>query len=157
MSAHETQPTRQLRLIAFDDVELGDGVETRRCRKCRELKPLTNFHSSGSTQASGREYRKHTCRECERRNQRITAEFRANGGYARLYAEQGGRCAICPKVCPLTGSSYEVLHVDHDHATGLVRGLLCMPCNQTLGRVADDVTLLLAMAHYLSGPPAESR
>ena len=156
MSAYE-QAARPLRLIEFDDVELDDGVLVRRCRKCREVKPLTSFTSGGSVQASGREYRKHTCRECERRNAKITAEFRRNGGYARLYAQQGGRCAICPKHCPSTGSAYEILHVDHDHATGLVRGLLCMACNQTLGRVADDVSLLLSMATYLAGPPAESR
>ena len=156
MSAYE-QAARPLRLIEFDDVELDDGVLVRRCRKCHEVKPLLSFPAGSTRAASGAEYRSHTCRECTKRNARITAEFRRNGGYARMYAEQGGKCVICPKHCPPTGSAYEILHVDHDHATGLVRGLLCMSCNQTLGKVCDDVSLLLAMASYLSGSPAESR
>jgi hypothetical protein len=47
--------------------------------------------------------------------------------YARLLAAQGGHCALCPNV-PKTRR----LHVDHDHATGRVRGLLCYRCNRAL-------------------------
>jgi len=47
--------------------------------------------------------------------------------YARLLEAQGGGCAICgakPKT--------RRLHVDHDHKTGKVRGLLCHRCNRAL-------------------------
>jgi hypothetical protein len=47
--------------------------------------------------------------------------------YARLLAAQGGHCALCPNT-PKTRR----LHVDHDHATGKVRGLLCHRCNRAL-------------------------
>ncbi len=47
--------------------------------------------------------------------------------YARMLAEQGGHCALCPNT-PKTRR----LHVDHDHRTGAVRGLLCYPCNRAL-------------------------
>jgi Recombination endonuclease VII len=47
--------------------------------------------------------------------------------YARLLAAQGGHCALCPNE-PKTRR----LHVDHDHATGRVRGLLCHRCNRNL-------------------------
>ena len=156
MSAHE-QAAMPLRLIEYGDVELGDMVDVKRCRKCAERKPTSAFGINSNRRASGGEYRSHTCKECTQRNAKITREFRRNGGYARMYAEQGGKCKICPRSCALSGGIYKVLHVDHDHATGLVRGLLCMGCNLILGRVADDVSLLLAMATYLSGPPAESR
>jgi hypothetical protein len=45
--------------------------------------------------------------------------------YERLLAEQDGHCALCPNE-PRTRR----LHVDHDHRTGAVRGLLCFRCNK---------------------------
>lgn len=48
-------------------------------------------------------------------------------GYAALLAAQDGHCALCPNT-PKTRR----LNVDHDHATGAVRGLLCHRCNRFL-------------------------
>lgn len=57
--------------------------------------------------------------------------------YERMVSEQRGLCASCGK--PPTGKgAAAVLNVDHDHATGDVRGLLCNPCNQALGLLRDD-------------------
>lgn len=47
--------------------------------------------------------------------------------YTRLLEAQGGHCALCPNT-PKTRR----LHVDHDHHTGEVRGLLCYRCNRAL-------------------------
>lgn len=55
---------------------------------------------------------------------------------------QNGRCAVCRKVDPE--------HVDHDHATGKVRGLLCFNCNQALGNVRDDIRVLQGLIRYLA-------
>ena len=63
---------------------------------------------------------------------------------ARLEA-QGGRCAICGDE-PDGGKR---LHVDHDHASGVVRELLCRWCNYALGNAKDDPARLRAMASYL--------
>lgn len=52
--------------------------------------------------------------------------------YERLLAAQGGHCALCPNR-PKTRR----LHVDHDHATGKVRGLLCYVCNKYLPASRD--------------------
>lgn len=75
-----------------------------------------------------------------------TTEARAHGKRYRMYgltktqytamvAQQQGRCWLCQK--PETAVSkfgqIKSLHVDHDHATGEVRGLLCQQCNQILG------------------------
>jgi hypothetical protein len=65
--------------------------------------------------------------------------------YDRMYAEQGGKCFICGGVCP-TGKT---LAVDHCHATGRVRALLCSQCNNGLGRFQDRPDLLLAAAAYI--------
>ncbi|MDQ1374746.1 MAG: hypothetical protein QOJ09_2084 [Actinomycetota bacterium] len=71
------------------------------------------------------------------------------GDYDRLLEQQGGGCAICGRP-PREDMS---LHVDHDHETGRVRGLLCFPCNNTLGDFEDDPTRLYAAADYLARDP----
>lgn len=58
---------------------------------------------------------------------------------------QNDLCAICDK--PSVG---ERLHIDHCHATGKVRGLLCRDCNQMLGLSHDSITVLEKAAKYLA-------
>jgi hypothetical protein len=72
--------------------------------------------------------------------------------YERMLAEQGGGCAICgSKTSKAIIRGKEVLfHVDHDHETGVVRGLLCAKCNLGLGSFEDEPDLLRAAAEYLS-------
>jgi hypothetical protein len=65
--------------------------------------------------------------------------------YDELLAGQGGRCAICRRE-PRPDSS---LHLDHDHETGLLRGILCFRCNNSLGDLDDDASLLRAALRYL--------
>lgn len=58
-------------------------------------------------------------------------------------------------LCKLCGQPESVkdreLAVDHDHATGEVRGLLCFKCNTALGRVADDVESAKKVLAYITG------
>lgn len=72
--------------------------------------------------------------------------------YDKLYAAQGGRCAICRRA---TGAARR-LAVDHNHKTGEVRGLLCKPCNRYgLGMFArDNPEVFDRAADYLRNPPA---
>ena len=69
--------------------------------------------------------------------------------YDAMLAAQGGRCAICRRK-PTAGIS---LHVDHEHRTKRVRGLLCFKCNNALGDFKDDQMLLLNAVDYLTPPP----
>jgi len=62
--------------------------------------------------------------------------------YNRMLVDQNGKCAICKR-------SGEKLHVDHDHATGKVRELLCNSCNTALGFLNEDVSRLSAMRKYI--------
>jgi hypothetical protein len=61
---------------------------------------------------------------------------------------RGDGCGICQVVDDPT-DRWGTLHVDHDHATGRVRGVLCNGCNNGLGRFKDDPALLRAAADYL--------
>ncbi len=63
--------------------------------------------------------------------------------YKRMLADQNGCCAICGT------EARHHLHVDHDHTTGLVRGLLCRGCNNALGNVNDSIERLESAIRYL--------
>lgn len=64
--------------------------------------------------------------------------------YDRMLAEQNGGCAICRRA-----PGKRPLHVDHCHATGQVRGLLCHQCNWYLGTIEADVNVLPRLLTYL--------
>ncbi len=67
--------------------------------------------------------------------------------YNAMLAQQQGKCAICQ-------SSERKLVVDHHHATGRVRRLLCDLCNTMIGYAREDPAILLAGATYLRGHEA---
>lgn len=67
--------------------------------------------------------------------------------YFRMEREQNHRCAICG--CEENDSRQGRWCIDHDHATGAVRGLLCSNCNWLLGHAKDSAATLRAAAAYL--------
>lgn len=70
--------------------------------------------------------------------------------YEAILEAQGGVCAICTQR-PVS----KRLAVDHDHATGEVRGLLCSRCNHDLlGALHDSLALAWRAVRYLAIPPA---
>lgn len=78
--------------------------------------------------------------------------------YEQLSEKQGGRCAICgttPDANPGRGRGRDAavirLAIDHDHATGQVRGLLCVTCNLALGYLKDSPEFCVRAADYLNG------
>lgn len=72
--------------------------------------------------------------------------------YAALRSRQNGVCAICHG-CNTKGRQ---LSIDHSHATGSVRGLLCQKCNVALGLLGETSTLVLKAYNYLKAASAES-
>lgn len=69
-----------------------------------------------------------------------------------LYAQQAGRCALCDVPGPAWGK--EGLYIDHDHATGKARGLLCRDCNQGLAALErHGPSWALKALTYLGDPP----
>lgn len=65
--------------------------------------------------------------------------------YDELLQKQGGRCAICKTTVPGGIGSW---HVDHDHATGKIRGLLCFDCNICLGRIDKNKSVIQGIIDY---------
>lgn len=127
------------------------------CPRCRREKPASEFYwTTGRGRSS-------YCKRCQNKytvenRQRVRDQSRRRiygltpGGYAARLKSQGGVCAICgrePEAPPRYGEP--ALHVDHDHATGEVRGLLCRACNQALGFFDDDIERLRRAVTYLSG------
>jgi Recombination endonuclease VII len=95
-------------------------------------------------------------RRREQRAAGLTPKAKSHGVGTKQYAEmlsaQGGACAVCRR--PETyrqarANRSDSLGVDHDHATGAVRGLLCRNCNLALGLVGDDAARLQALIEYL--------
>lgn len=142
--------------------------DLRDCRGCGVSRPVTAFGVRG--QRDGVTLYRSRCKECSSEQARswyAENKERANGRrrrsllqekygiteneYAALLEKQNGVCAICeePETATRDGAPVR-LSVDHDHATGRVRGLLCHGCNRALGLVEDDVDLLRQMLTYLT-------
>jgi hypothetical protein len=124
------------------------GQRIRHCQICtkayrRERYLLLRESQIASVQAWRRadpERTKRTDRKQALRRYGVTPEQ-----YDELLANQSGGCAICCQPC-VSGMR---LAVDHDHETGVVRGLLCMKCNRGLGLFCDQENLLNAAISYL--------
>jgi hypothetical protein len=87
------------------------------------------------------------------KNKSLLAKFNITlDQYEEISALQGHVCAICKKpetlINPRSGKTRR-LSVDHDHATGKIRGLLCDKCNRGLGQFDDNPDFLLNAHNYI--------
>ena len=109
------------------------------CPKCSE-QDRAQFYASNTTSY---------CKRCHKDavlRSRLAKKGMTPEEEAHMAALQEHRCAICREEHRAARS----LHMDHCHATGKARALLCGRCNQTLGRVKDDPAILQAMLDYLN-------
>lgn len=65
--------------------------------------------------------------------------------FCEMFAAQSGLCASCS----ITLQESRGTHIDHDHVTGKVRGLLCGGCNSGIGLMRESPAVLRAAADYL--------
>jgi hypothetical protein len=87
-------------------------------------------------------------RAVQLRNNRLALRYKLTStDYDALLALQDGRCAICG--ARPTETKRGGLEVDHCHATGVVRGLLCGPCNRGIGNLGDSLDLLRKAVAYM--------
>ena len=93
-----------------------------------------------------REYRKRPDRKRADRDGHPRRKYGIGvNDYEQMLVAQQGGCAICGDPAPDEGN----LHVDHDHVSGRVRGLLCVSCNNALGAFRESLDIFQAAANYL--------
>jgi hypothetical protein len=113
----------------------------KRCADCSEIKPLSDFDLH-PRQSGGRNCYCKPCRSKRNRDWRFLREYGLTPqAYQELVDGQDGLCAVCRE--------RPSEHVDHDHLTGAVRGVLCFPCNAALGQLKDRVDLMRNAIDYL--------
>jgi len=64
--------------------------------------------------------------------------------YNQMIKQQNNKCLICG-----SKPGKKALHVDHNHKTKKVRGLLCYNCNMTLGFVHENKIILMKLVNYI--------
>jgi hypothetical protein len=129
-------------------------IGLKKCSVCKLEKPLDEFYINNSS-ISGRAYR---CKECyllsSNRGRWLSKYNITESEYDTILQYRENKCAICKRDNDGTVGKHGRFHVDHDHTTGKVRGILCQRCNQMLGCANDNVEVLLSAIEYLQNPPA---
>jgi hypothetical protein len=131
---HKGHPLAPLRVGRY----LDRNCTSPGCDREVQGRGLCNFH-----------YRKaYTTRNVEKtREHHLKTKFgMCLANYNMLLLRQGGVCAICSQKC-ISGRG---LAVDHDHDSGVIRGLLCTRCNTALGLMQEDTDNLMNSVKYLS-------
>ena len=72
--------------------------------------------------------------------------------YEEALVLQGNKCGICRRHAELHLHGKH-LHIDHDHRSGKIRGLLCSRCNHALGLLLDNKQIAANLIEYLTDPP----
>jgi hypothetical protein len=131
------------------------------CKKCNTSKPETDFYRANGGTSLFPE-----CKPCNRERAKawVRNKRASDPGYDRrvslkslygitpeqyesMLARQGGRCAICTAHTPRgRGKRF---HVDHDHVTGVIRGLLCHACNTGIGALGEDPERISSALAYI--------
>lgn len=121
------------------------------CSQCGQMKPHSEFTKtqlarrlSKKTSENGN---KGSCKECVRNYDRLRRYKVTPDMIKERLIAQNSKCAI--GFCSAKIDA-ETAHVDHDHHTGKVRGLLCINCNTGIGKCGDKVDKLLVVACYLA-------
>ncbi len=118
------------------------------CKECDSKRYMRMKADKGPKLAAKQKEWRDNNKERIRRN-RLHHKFRMTvEEFERLRHEQNYSCGIC-KTHESNAGRYKILNVDHDHATGKSRGLLCSNCNRCLGLLKDSIEFLERSIKYL--------
>lgn len=137
---------------------MAESGNQRRCSRCRHR--TAGGKGGGSTLCG--ECRRAYRRDLYKRNKEsrraqvyeasISRRFgTTKAAYEELLTQQDGRCAICGRGNSGRNrdGSARRLHIDHDHKSGTIRGLLCSSCNSGLAPFREDPGRMMRAVLYL--------
>lgn len=140
---------------------LANRAEGRKlCTACGEVKAFDAFYAGNDRDGLAEQCRRCTLERARKRNAEAHVRERARArklaekygltldDYQGMLVEQCFRCRICGRPHDPKGKQ---LVVDHCHATGVVRGLLCALCNSAIGYFEEDPTRMASAIAYLEG------
>jgi hypothetical protein len=120
----------------------------KQCRRCRKVKNAGRF----SVHYRIGDGLSNWCKECTSEHCTKTNKRRKYGmddsAIVAMLSSQGNACAICLRQITF-GERKNNFHIDHDHQTGSVRGILCETCNPGLGKLGDDPARIAMAIAYL--------
>ncbi len=135
----------------WDIHRIGDDTICLRCEKHFKRRSTIHKYCSIFCQTPPRPKRK-KCGPEDRAKRNRKSQLKRDYGitleqYDEMCRIQNDLCAVC---CEPERHKKRRLSVDHDHATGIVRGLLCHRCNKALGLLRENIKTLKNMIKYLS-------
>ena len=111
--------------------------------KEKQREYMKEYNSRPEIKEKKKEYASRPERKEKQRARRLKRHYGISvEEYERMLCEAAGRCAVC-------GEELLDPHVDHNHKTGKIRGLLCPQCNIGLGMFNDSAEILAKAASYL--------
>ena len=137
-------------------------MSQKECIKCKRIKKLEEFYKNRNsttsmcktcTKENNSDYRKNPVIK-EREQKRVKENIWKKYGiknmsyerYEEMLEQQNHSC----KICEVHESKIKrKLAVDHNHTTGEIRGLLCDKCNNLLGKVKENISILESAIEYL--------
>lgn len=138
---------KDLDLSSFNKSNRRDGYQTY-CRECHNKMQREKYSidPSAKLKRQMRERKRNSLNPLAKKD----AELRRLYGisvedYLQMLKNQNGVCKICHQECKTKYS----LSVDHNHKTGVVRGLLCNRCNRVLGMMEESVELFASAIKYI--------
>ena len=137
-----------LNLTWYQILDMIGFMYTRNCSKCKiefQIKNKTQYLCKPCNSKASSEWNKNNP-EKFKLSLRVSKYKISKKQFQEMLDLQGNKCKICESdLKPGRGT-----HIDHDHATGNVRGVLCNYCNLALGHAKDDPKILQAMIDYLA-------
>ena len=162
--------------VSADTSALSLGVCVKTCNKCQISKPLSEFsknklrkdgHNSNCKLCHkdyvAKHYQENKSKYLEKADnwknknpekrrkistgwmRRVSGNYVTEAQFNEMLTAQNSCCLICEKKFLTTRDT----HVDHDHITGKIRGLLCSSCNKGLGFFKDSVKSLELAIQYI--------
>lgn len=134
-------------------------TQSKICKLCNEDKTINNFYQFHD-KWSDKDYYSSRCKPCHQKHRVESSTTPRNRKNEKLKLRYGITYEIWESIresenfsCMICGITEEEigkrLDVDHCHSSGKVRGILCNPCNVTLGHAKDNIDILTSAIEYL--------